>query len=362
MSESCREIFVPGRLAIIGEHTDWACTYRKQNPTVGLGLCLVCVTSEGLYASFRRSSFCGITYRSTDLEGIERVFQHSFDIDGLHDVARGDGFFAYVAGSMAAVLESTNLLATESFGIEIVNHKTTLPMKKGLSSSAAICVLIVTCCDKLYNLSLDRDAIMTIAYKGEKKTKSNCGMMDFCVVMGANSVGLMTMNENAYCGLEKLIVKKTHYFVVADLKAGKNTVEILRQLNACFPFAKNADEALMHEYVRLNESLCADAVRAIGNGDIHKLAAAMTQAQSNFDAGALLVCPQELTAPKLHAVLSDPVLKQMSLAAKGVGSQGDGSVQVLCSTPEQQHQVLHYLRQMHGCEGFVLTVPATEAT
>ena len=38
--------------------------------------------------------------------------------------------------------------------MEIENYKTTLPIKKGLSSSAAFCVLVARAFNKLYNLNL----------------------------------------------------------------------------------------------------------------------------------------------------------------------------------------------------------------
>jgi galactokinase len=31
------EIFVPGRLCILGEHSDWAAEYRTVNPTISYG-------------------------------------------------------------------------------------------------------------------------------------------------------------------------------------------------------------------------------------------------------------------------------------------------------------------------------------
>ena len=43
-------VFVPGRLCLLGEHTDWMSSYRKDNPALECGLCVVCATNEGLYA------------------------------------------------------------------------------------------------------------------------------------------------------------------------------------------------------------------------------------------------------------------------------------------------------------------------
>jgi hypothetical protein len=96
----------------------------------------------------------------------------------------------------------------------------------------------------------------------------------------------------------------------------------------------------MHEYVSSNVTICASATSVIESGDITQLAAAMTAAQSSFDKCAAPNCPSQLTSPVLHRVMSDECLKGLSLAIKGVGSQGDGSVQFLCAGESQQTQVL----------------------
>ena len=51
--------------------------------------------------------------------------------------AEAGGFWSYVAGTAYKV-------ATEHIvgGMQLENYRTTLPLKKGLSSSAAICVLV----------------------------------------------------------------------------------------------------------------------------------------------------------------------------------------------------------------------------
>ena len=56
-------------------------------------------------------------------------------------------------------------------GIEIQNYKTTLPMRKGLSSSAAVCVLIVKCFADVYDIELDMATIMELAYLGQACVK-----------------------------------------------------------------------------------------------------------------------------------------------------------------------------------------------
>jgi galactokinase len=51
-------------------------------------------------------------------------------------------------------------------GIEIDNYNTTLPMKKGLSSSASFCVLVARAFNVLYNLNYSVRGEMKLAYEG----------------------------------------------------------------------------------------------------------------------------------------------------------------------------------------------------
>ena len=48
--QSFIEVFVPGRICLIGEHSDWAGHYRRFNSDVEKGYCIVSGTNQGLYA------------------------------------------------------------------------------------------------------------------------------------------------------------------------------------------------------------------------------------------------------------------------------------------------------------------------
>jgi hypothetical protein len=60
--------------------------------------------------------------------------------------------------------------------------------------------------------------------------------------------------------------------------------------------------------------------------------------QESFDACCLPACPEQLRSPVLHGLLADPELRALSLGAKGVGSQGDGSIQVRATTCTTRHR------------------------
>ena len=369
------ELFVPGRLCLLGEHTDWASAYRDVNPEVSIGRCLVCTTNEGVFArvapQHQHAEDIGrapqLTYLHTDqTSGRVETFTHELHAETLQAVAKQpSSFFAYVAGTAAAMLqymassghksETAPLSTAINSGIRIDNYKTSLPMKKGLSSSAAVCVLVVHAFASVYKLHLTDEIVMQIACAGEKKTSSQCGMMDFCVTMGAG-VGLMTMNKGDF-SLRRIHVSQALHIVVGDLRALKDTVAILRDLNSCFPVARSPAEHQLHDYVDRSQLLCLDAVQAIQRGDLVGLASAMKAAQISFDDGAMVICPEQLTSPRLHEVMSSHALQEVALAVKGVGSQGDGTVQVLCESAASQLSACDLLRNDMGCDVFTVTVP-----
>lgn len=363
-----KELFVPGRLCVLGEHSDWSARYASENPAISSGATIVCTTNEGLYTRCRKiplekdenqNEYPYLKFKSKSSNNEDHETIVKFDVDQLILDANSGGYFSYVYGTTAVILKAILLpkLRCIDYGIEIINYETTLPMKKGLSSSAAVCVTVAKCFDILFHLRLDLQTIMEIAYKGESLTPSKCGRMDQCVAMGSGSIGLMEFGLNS-CSLSVLRSNVPLYFVVADLKAGKNTITILNELNKCFPFPEDENKNMMHRYILENHELIWSAVNAIEKGDTMQLAKAMNNAQINFDK-CIVNCPSELTSPKLHQVINDENLRAVSLAIKGVGSQGDGSVQVLCASSEMQVRALDILQTQLGCDGFLLTIPCT---
>ena len=44
------ELFVPGRVCLFGEHSDWAGGYRRVSTAIEKGYTLICGTNQGIYA------------------------------------------------------------------------------------------------------------------------------------------------------------------------------------------------------------------------------------------------------------------------------------------------------------------------
>jgi galactokinase len=114
----------------------------------------------------------------------------------LDKVAQSGTFNCYVAGTAAELITCyqfrERIAGLQRLpGIFINNYETSLPMQKGLSSSAAICVLVATCFNKVFSLGLSMEEIMDLAYRGEKRTPSGCGRMDQC---GQDILSLLLMS------------------------------------------------------------------------------------------------------------------------------------------------------------------------
>ena len=89
------------------------------------------------------------------------------DADKLLEIAKVGSMFSYAAGVAYNIVTRYNV-----GGLIIDNYLTTLPVKKGLSSSAAICVLVARAFNRIYNLKLTIQGEMDLAYLGERTTPS----------------------------------------------------------------------------------------------------------------------------------------------------------------------------------------------
>lgn len=343
-------VFVPGRLCLFGEHSDWAGTYMMQNSDIVEGQSIVTGINLGIYGNASKSDDFHMT--SYNEAGEKVTFSCPMKLSELRRHAMETQLFSYCCGTAAYIRENYHV---EGIDIEITD--VTLPMKKGLSSSAAICCLVAKAFVELYNLHVSTRGIMQIAYRGELLTGSRCGRLDQACAYGETPV-LMHFFQNEI-DVEKLWVGQTFYWVIADLCAGKDTRKILTYLNKAFPFATTDAEKRVQEALGVDNHKMIQKVRtAIEEGDARALGRLMTEAQKNFDEKIAPACPEELTAPILHSVLHDDNIQDWIYGAKGVGSQGDGTVQLLTKNKECQMKLVDYLNHERHMEAFAFTLHA----
>jgi UTP-glucose-1-phosphate uridylyltransferase len=128
-------------------------------------------------------------------------------------------------------------------------------------------------------------------------------------------------------------------------------------LNNCYPFPEGPDQENVQNYLGpINGRIVQDAVMALEAGDAEKLGSLMKEAQEQFDKNLMPVCPSELTAPVLHSVLSHPPLQPYIYGGKGVGSQGDGSAQLIAKDETSQDKVIEILEHDLSMSCIKLTI------
>ena len=327
-------IFVPGRLCLFGEHTDWAGTYRTINPKIEKGYALIVGTNQGIYANIKHHPQ-NLMFQTTLNDGSKyQPIRLPMKPTVLLDEAKKGGFASYIAGTAYQILTKYKVA-----GLEIDNYLTDLPIQKGLSSSAAICVLIARAFNRLYNLNLTIREEMELAYLGERNTPSQCGRMDQACAFGNKPI-LMTFDGDLV-ELEELTVKQDLFLVIVDLGGSKDTQKILSDLNSCYPIAKNQIQQNVQQYLgQINSQFIQQAVTAVKQGDAKLLGTLMNQIQAEFDRLMIPACPDQLTAPLLHLLLTHPALQPFIFGGKGVGSQGDGTAQLVAKDRESQERAI----------------------
>lgn len=343
-------IFVPGRLCLFGEHSDWAGLYNRTNSAVEPGMAIVTGIEQGIYGYAERSE--KFRFRALKDDGRHDAWiEWPLSVKQLKATAEEGSYYSYVAGVAAFMLEYYDV-----GGLSIDITKVTLPIKKGLSSSAAICVLVARAFNMVYDLQISVRGEMEAAYRGEIMTPSRCGRLDQACAYGTKPVLMRFASENIE--VERLAVGKELHWVFADLNGEKDTMKILSSLNACYPYAqdqksKNVQEALGPENRRIVEQV----IKAMRAGDAVRIGELMDESQRIFDKMVAPACPSELTSPLLHEVMADARVRALSLGVKGVGSHGDGTVQMICKDAEDQEALCAYLKG-RGLEAFCFTIPA----
>jgi len=350
MSSNSINLFVPGRLCLFGEHSDWAGLHRVFNASIVPGFAIVTGIEQGIYATAVKSDKFVMRNTSNELKNVWEDFQAEMKTESLKEIASKNGYFSYVAGVTSYINEHHNV-----GGLEITITKMTLPEKSGLSSSAAICVLVTRAFNILYNLNMNTIGEMVAAYKGERRTSSRCGRLDQACAFGIAPV-LMTF-DGEEINVKRLVVKEPLHWVIANLKAEKNTIKILSDLNKSYPFAETEIDKNLHDALgKDNQNIINKAVLCIKEGNKEALGCLMTEAQAIFDKKVKPASIEQLEAPKLHQFLNDKNVKTLSLGGKGVGSQGDGTVQFLAKDETTQKQLLDYLNN-EGLEAYSFIIP-----
>ena len=200
--------FSPGRVNLIGEHTDY-----------NGGHVFPCAISLGTYA---------LVAPRTD--GVSRRYSMNLPEQGvvqfpMHGAVKSDayGWANYPVG-VVRVMEDAGHRAAHGFDIVLYG---TLPNGAGLSSSASIEVLMAVILNDELNLGIDMVELVKFSQKAENEfVGMNCGIMDqFAVGMGKKDCAiLLDCNTLSYrysklaldgCSIVITNTNKTHSLVTS---------------------------------------------------------------------------------------------------------------------------------------------------
>ncbi|AFZ23305.1 galactokinase [Cylindrospermum stagnale PCC 7417] len=332
------KIFVPGRLCLFGEHSDWAGGYRRYNRELKKGYTLLVGTNQGLYAEVK-SHPTHLLLQASLTDGSNKILTLPMDQRTLLTEAEKGGFFSYAAG--VAYQISTHY---DVSGLDIDNYLTDLPIQKGLSSSAALCVLVARAFNRVYDLKMSRQEEMEFAYLGEITTPSRCGRMDQACAYGDRPIAMIF--DGDHTDVIELKAPQNLFLAIVDLAASKNTQQILSHLNDCYPLATNELQRNVQKYLgAISYQITQAAIDALQTGDAAKIGMLMKQAQAEFDQHLIPACPGQLTAPILHQLLNYPPIQELIFGGKGVGSQGDGTAQFILKDEVSQQKFIEIINR-----------------
>ncbi len=163
--EEIHAFFSPGRVNLIGEHTDY-----------NGGYVLPCALSFGTYLLVRSNNSRRIQFATTN-------FDHRGEINLDEPFEKeGKSWINYPLG----VLNEFRKIAKEIDGVDLL-YSGDIPNGAGLSSSASIEMVTAFAMNQLFGFGLDRMDLVKLSQKAENIFVGvNCGIMDqFASGMGA---------------------------------------------------------------------------------------------------------------------------------------------------------------------------------
>lgn len=173
-NEDVRAFFSPGRVNLIGEHTDY-----------NGGNVFPCALSFGTYGAISLRNDKKIRMFSNNFKGLGVI---EFDLEGIKYEKEHD--WANYPKGVIDVLKKKGHKIDKGFDVVIDGN---IPNGAGLSSSASLELLIAVMLDKLFDLNIDRVELVKYSQEAENKFIGvNCGIMDqFAIGMGKDDSAIL---------------------------------------------------------------------------------------------------------------------------------------------------------------------------
>jgi galactokinase len=284
--------FSPGRVNLIGEHTDY-----------NGGYVFPCALSYGTYLAARHIESEVVRFSTMNFD-----YRCEIPFDRLNE-KKGNEWVNYPLGVIDEFLKAGTVL---SEGVELL-FSGNIPDGAGLSSSASIETVTAAFINEKYgNNRLDRKELALLCQRAENNFVGvNCGIMDqFAAVMGKQNHAIFLNCDNLEYELVplsiagyKLVISNTNKKrKLTDSKYNERRGECdkaVEYLNKIRPL-KNLGELDMAEFDRLagnipestvrkrarhvvsEDQRCMDAVEALKNNDIIKFGSLMNASHDSL--------------------------------------------------------------------------------
>jgi len=282
--------FSPGRVNLIGEHTDY-----------NGGYVFPCALSFGTYLMLRRNNSRKIQFATTN-------FDHRGEINLDEPFEKeGKSWINYPLG----VLNEFRKTAREIEGVDLL-YSGDIPNGAGLSSSASIEMVTAFAMNQLFGFGLDRMDLVKLSQKAENLFVGvNCGIMDqFASGMGAANHALFlncdTLDyERVPLKLDgmKIVISNTNKRRgLADSKYNERraqceaAVEALRkeknirhlsdlnldEFNSMLHLISDEDQKKRAMHVITENNRTLTAIEALNSGDINSFGQLMNQSHDSL--------------------------------------------------------------------------------
>ncbi len=289
-NEEIRFFFSPGRVNLIGEHTDY-----------NGGYVFPCALNYGTYLAVRKTDDPVVRMATTNFN-----YRAGIPLDKLGEKI-GDEWVNYPLG----VFNELAKRGLKPRGLEML-FSGNIPNKSGLSSSASIELVTAVALDNLYDLGYDRIELVKIGRAAENLFVGvNCGIMDqFAVGMGKKDHAiylncdtldyeLVPMRLSGY----KLVIANTNKVrgladskynervaecqaAVKALQSGKKIQYLAELTDAEFARHKHliADEVIMRRarHVVLENERTSLAVKTLKAGDLGRFGQLMNDSHDSL--------------------------------------------------------------------------------
>jgi galactokinase len=246
-----RVFFSPGRVNLIGEHTDY-----------NGGLVFPCALSFGTYLVARKNNQNKIQFASTNFD-----FKIAVSLDKITE-KHGSEWVNYPLGVMNQFLKKG--LSLE--GMDLL-YSGDIPNGAGLSSSASIEVVTAFALNTMFNYKLEVVELVKLSQKAENEFVGvNCGIMDqFAVGMGKKDHAIALQCDTLKYEMvpvklndHKLIISNTNKRRgLADSKYNERRAECdkaVEFINKVKPI-KNLGELNYADFATIQESIPSEIIR-----------------------------------------------------------------------------------------------------